>query len=146
MQEFLQSGVPKDAAEAGYAAEMPIASPAIGESPVAVRIPPLLSDGRVNILAVDDDPVNLSVLVGILSTEPYNVTTANSALEVLNLLGTQQWDLLIADVMMPHMSGYDLTLKIREQYSVSELPVLLLTARSQPADIYTGFLTGANDM
>jgi two-component system, sensor histidine kinase ChiS len=46
---------------------------------------------------------------------------------------------------MPSMSGYELTQRVRELYSVSELPVLLLTARSQPADIYTGFMSGAND-
>lgn len=118
---------------------------AIGELATSVLIPPLLEDERVNILAVDDDPVNLNVLVGILSTEPYNITTANSAREVLDLLGTGQWDLLIADVMMPQMSGYELTQRVRKHYSVSELPVLLLTASSQPADIYTGFSAGAND-
>jgi len=118
---------------------------AIGELAASILIPPLLNDGRVNILAVDDDPVNLNVLVGILSTEPYNITTAHSAHEVLELLGTEQWDLLIADVMMPHMSGYELTQRVREHYSASELPVLLLTARSQPADVYTGFSSGAND-
>ncbi|WP_051217381.1 hybrid sensor histidine kinase/response regulator [Paenibacillus assamensis] len=118
---------------------------AITEMAANTLVPPLLNDGKLNILAVDDDPVNLNVLVGILSTEPYHITTAHSAQEVLELLGTQQWDLLIADVMMPHMSGYALTQRVRELYSVSELPVLLLTARSQPADIYTGFLSGAND-
>ncbi|MFJ9498170.1 ATP-binding protein [Brevibacillus centrosporus] len=107
--------------------------------------PPLQSDESIRILAVDDDPVNLNVLVGILSAEPYTITTVSSAKEALELLGTQPWDLLIADVMMPHMSGYELTQRVREQYSVSELPILLLTARSQPADIYTGFLSGAND-
>jgi len=105
----------------------------------------LLNDGHVHILVVDDDPVNLSVLVGILSTESYHITTCASAREALAMLGTGQWDLLIADVMMPHMSGYELTERVRERYSVSELPILLLTARSQPADIYTGFLSGAND-
>ncbi|MCR8844491.1 ATP-binding protein [Paenibacillus sp. SC116] len=118
---------------------------AIAEMAANTLVPPLLNDGKLNILAVDDDPVNLSVLVGILSTEPYHITTAHSAQEVMEQLGTQQWDLLIADVMMPNMSGYELTQRVREQYSVSELPVLLLTARSQPADIYTGFLSGAND-
>ncbi|MFD0717662.1 ATP-binding protein [Paenibacillus sp. GCM10027626] len=108
-------------------------------------IPPLLQDNPIRILAVDDDPINLNVLVGILSTEPYHITAAYSAQEVLDLLETQQWDLLIADVMMPRMSGYELTQRVRERYSVSELPVLLLTARSQPVDIYTGFLAGAND-
>ncbi|MCP3775979.1 ATP-binding protein [Paenibacillus sp. MZ04-78.2] len=117
----------------------------IGELAASVLVPPLENGGKANILAVDDDPVNLNVLVGILSSEPYRITTAQSAREALELLDTQQWDLLIADVMMPHMSGYELTQKVREQYSLSELPVLLLTARSQPADIYTGFKSGAND-
>lgn len=115
------------------------------EVAATTTIPPLLAESNIHILAVDDDPVNLSVLVGILSTEPYQITTVSSAKEVLDLLNKQRWDLLIADVMMPHMSGYELTQKVREQYSVSELPVLLLTARSQPEDIYTGFLSGAND-
>lgn len=119
---------------------------AIGELAAAASlVPPLLNAGKVNILAVDDDPVNLNVLVGILSSGPYSVTTAGSAREALDLLGTQSWDLLIADVMMPNMSGYELTHRVRKHYSVSELPVLLLTARSQPEDIYTGFLSGAND-
>lgn len=108
-------------------------------------IPPLLSDSRVNILVVDDDPVNLNVLMGILANEPYDITAVHSAQEALEWVNKKQWGLLIADVMMPHMSGYELTQQVRERYSISELPILLLTARSQPADIYTGFLSGAND-
>ncbi|MFB9279541.1 ATP-binding protein [Cohnella cellulosilytica] len=115
------------------------------EAAAALPIPPLLNDKELYILAVDDDPVNLSVLVGILEQEPYRIATVQSAREALDLLGTRPWDLLIADVMMPQMSGYELTQKVRERYSMSELPVLLLTARSQPADIYTGFLSGASD-
>ncbi|MFB5682304.1 ATP-binding protein [Paenibacillus terreus] len=111
----------------------------------AAMSPPLLEESRARILAVDDDPINLKVLISILSTEPYAVVTAQSGQEALELLGTQQWDLLIADVMMPNMSGYELTLKVREQFPVSELPILLLTARSQQADIYTGFSVGASD-
>ncbi|WP_373288910.1 hybrid sensor histidine kinase/response regulator [Paenibacillus nasutitermitis] len=118
---------------------------AFGELAATASAPPLLDEGAIHILVVDDDPVNLNVLVGILSSEPYTVTTATSAREALALLGSRQWDLLIADVMMPQMSGYELTQKVREHYNLSELPVLLLTARSQPADIYTGFLSGASD-
>ncbi|MBW4083009.1 ATP-binding protein [Paenibacillus sp. S150] len=103
------------------------------------------SEDRINILAVDDDSINLKVLSSILATGNYNIRTALSAHEALNLLGTEQWDLLIADVMMPHMSGYELTRTVRERFSISELPILLLTARSQPEDIYAGFLSGAND-
>ncbi|WP_445646467.1 hybrid sensor histidine kinase/response regulator [Paenibacillus sp. TSA_86.1] len=97
------------------------------------------------ILAVDDDPVNLRVLISMLSNEPYDIQPATSALEALELLNTQSWDLLIADVMMPHMSGYELTENVRKRYSVSELPILLLTARNEPADVYAGFMAGATD-
>lgn len=143
-QSPLQLHPVKDDTE-DWATGLMIPNPAIRESAASASIPPLWNDRKANILAVDDDPVNLNVLVGILSTEPYRVTTASSAREALELLGTQSWDLLIADVMMPQMSGYELTQRVREHYSVSELPVLLLTARSQPADIYTGFASGAND-
>ncbi|WP_068621549.1 ATP-binding response regulator [Paenibacillus tuaregi] len=111
----------------------------------ATALPPLLDESRARILAVDDDPINLKVLVGMLSSEPYDIVTAQSGQEALELLGSQPWDLLIADVMMPNMSGYELTRSVREQFPMSELPVLLLTARSQPADIYTGFQAGASD-
>ncbi|WP_330999589.1 hybrid sensor histidine kinase/response regulator [Cohnella fermenti] len=111
----------------------------------AERIPHLLGDRKMRVLAVDDDPVNLNVLEGMLASEPYLVTTTRSPREALEWIGTRPYDLLIADVMMPHMSGYELTQRVRERFSVSELPILLLTARSQPSDIYAGFLAGAND-
>lgn len=103
------------------------------------------AEKKANILAVDDDPVNLRVLDRMLSSSDYQIKTCTSAHEALDLLFTQQWDLLIIDVMMPHMSGYELTRKVREHFSISELPILLLTARSQSEDIYTGYLSGAND-
>ncbi|USG67902.1 ATP-binding protein [Brevibacillus ruminantium] len=109
-------------------------------------------DGRLNIpedrlaiLAVDDDPVNLQILRNILSTEEYEIITATSGKEALSMLEQREWDLVITDVMMPNISGYELTRLIRERYSLSELPVLILTARSQVDDIHTGFLSGAND-
>lgn len=103
------------------------------------------ASGRAKILAVDDDSVNLKVLNNILSAERYDITTATSGKEAVALLDTAQWDLLIADVMMSGMSGYELTRIARERFSISELPILLLTARNQPEDIYSGFLSGAND-
>ena len=94
---------------------------------------------------MDDDPINLQVLSTILPAEQYELETVTSGKAALARLNTKEWDLIITDVMMPHMSGYELTRSIREKYSISELPILLITARSQPEDIYTGFLAGAND-
>jgi two-component system, sensor histidine kinase ChiS len=104
----------------------------------------LVSD-RPSILAVDDDPLNLTILVSILSLDQYDIVTATNGQEALALLDTKQWDLIIADVMMPHMSGYELTRIVRDRFPVTELPVLLLTARSRAEDIEAGFLSGAND-
>ncbi|MEK3884903.1 ATP-binding protein [Paenibacillus sp. PL2-23] len=109
---------------------------------------PMLSlnkQGITTILAVDDDPVNLNVLTTILTDETIRLRTAASGDEAIAMLDEEQWDLVITDVMMPGMSGYELTKRIRERFSMSELPVLLLTARSQLTDTYTGFSSGAND-
>lgn len=100
---------------------------------------------KPKILAIDDDPVNLKVLTNILSEDQYEVETVSSGKEALQQLELKEWDLIISDVMMPTMSGYELTRAVRTKFSISELPILLLTARSLPEDIYTGFLAGAND-
>ncbi|WP_176835542.1 MULTISPECIES: ATP-binding protein [unclassified Paenibacillus] len=100
---------------------------------------------KPRILAVDDDALNLNVLTALLSEEDYEVVAVTDGEEALGLLQDQEWDLLITDLMMPRMSGYELTRLIREQYTMPELPVLVLTARTRPEDIENGFLAGAND-
>ncbi|SFA88475.1 Histidine kinase-like ATPase domain-containing protein [Cohnella sp. OV330] len=101
--------------------------------------------GKIRILAVDDDPVNLDVLEGLLSPEGYELATARSAKDALLRLEQGKWDLLISDVMMPNMSGYELTRIVRSRFPLAELPILLLTARNHPEDIASGFRAGAND-
>lgn len=100
---------------------------------------------RSRLLVVDDDSLNLKVLENILSHDRYDITTVNSGTEALRQLAAKEWDLVISDVMMPKISGYELTREIRERFLLTELPVLLLTARNHPEDIHQGFLSGAND-
>ncbi len=104
-----------------------------------------LKEDRPRILAVDDDSLNLKILERLLPLEEYELETVTSAKETLALIEKKEWDLIIADVMMPEMSGYELTKTIRESYTLTGLPILLLTARSRPEDIEYGFLIGAND-
>lgn len=99
----------------------------------------------IRVLAVDDDSVNLKVLQNILSDGTYQMVTATSAREALDKLNHDRFDLIITDVMMPGMSGYELTRLIRERFTMYELPIILLTARSEREDVYAGFLAGAND-
>jgi two-component system sensor histidine kinase ChiS len=103
------------------------------------------SGNRPSILAVDDDPTNLNILVGALSLDHYDIVTVTSGQEALSMLNSRDWDLVIADVMMPRMSGYELCQTIRERFTAPELPVLLLTARTRAEDIEQGFQAGAND-
>lgn len=98
------------------------------------------------VLAVDDDEVNLRVLEELLYTTGCSVVAVDHAEEALHMLnGRTRFDLVITDWMMPEMSGIELCRRIRERYSLSELPVLLLTARDLPGDIRAGFMAGAND-
>lgn len=102
--------------------------------------------GEHTILIVDDDPVNLQVLYNLLSTERYRVISADSGAAALKM--REQYpgiDLVITDWMMPQMSGIELCRKLRERNSLSELPILMLTARGLPEDIRLGFQVGAND-
>ncbi len=99
------------------------------------------------ILAVDDDQVNLRVLKTVLADEPYEVVTAASGLEALQLLEKLggRIGLVILDVMMPGLSGFETCRRIRDHYAMAELPVLLTTVRSEPEDLMCGFDAGAND-
>lgn len=99
-----------------------------------------------HILIVDDEPVNLQVLVNHLSLQNYTITQALSGMEALELLDKGfKPDLILLDIMMPKMTGYELCQKIRDRYPATELPIVLLTAKNQASDLVTGFGAGAND-
>lgn len=98
------------------------------------------------ILVVDDEPVNRQVLVNHLSLHNYEITEASSGSEALALLeGRLKPDLILLDVMMPRMTGYEVTRRIRETWQANELPIVLLTARNQVSDLVVGLESGAND-
>src|SRR5699024_2601549 len=100
---------------------------------------------KKRILVVDDDPVNLQVVTSILSDDRFDITTVLSGTEALMNVTHSKWDLLITDIMMSHMTGYELVQKIRKRFSLTELPILLLTARARETEIEYGFSIGAND-
>lgn len=106
---------------------------------------PASRDEKKRILVVDDDPVNLQVVTSILDDKRFDIRTVLSPTEALQKLSHSDWDLLITDVMMPGMTGYELTKKMRRRFSLTELPIILLTARAQETEIEYGFLIGAND-
>ncbi len=70
---------------------------------------------------------------------------ASSGEEALRLLEEQRFDLVLLDVMMPKVSGYEVCRVLRESYPIEELPVIFLTAKNQTSDVATGLSLGAND-
>ncbi|MFK5969397.1 MAG: EAL domain-containing protein [Candidatus Marithrix sp.] len=98
-----------------------------------------------SILIVDDEQVNRQVLINYLSLQNYSLHQVASGIEALEYLDQEKPDLILLDVMMPHMSGYEVTRKIREHWQADELPVILLTAKNQVADLVVGLESGAND-
>ncbi len=104
------------------------------------------AEGGAQILLVDDDALNLQAAAAILRLAGYRVIAASSgqaALAELNRHGG--CSLVVLDVMMPEMSGYEVCRELRESRSIFELPVLMLTAKATTKDIVMGFEAGAND-
>ena len=107
---------------------------------------PTAPRGGNRVLVVDDEPVNIQALTNYLTLAKYDVETAISGEEALNYLsGDEPCDLVLLDVMMPKLSGFEVCERIRERYSPTELPVILLTAKNRVSDLVTGFGAGAND-
>lgn len=96
------------------------------------------------ILVVDDEYLNLRIVESHLS-ESYQLTTALSGAEALEMLGQEKPDLIILDLMMPVMSGYQVCQIIRKRYDADELPIVILTAKNRVEDIVKGLSLGAND-
>lgn len=93
----------------------------------------------------DDEPVNLRVLESFLRLEGYRVRTVSDGPETLALVEQEKPELLLLDIMMPGMSGYQVCSELRETYDHAELPIIMLTALSQTEDRVRGFEAGAND-
>ena len=98
-----------------------------------------------HILVVDDEPINLQVISNHFSLRGYRVTTANNGKEALAMIENDKPDIVLLDVMMPMMTGFEVSQKIRETYDMNELPVLFLTAKNRSSDLMAGFNAAGND-
>jgi putative two-component system response regulator len=96
------------------------------------------------VLVVDDAPANLSLLAGLLN-KSYRVKLASSGAKALDLARRGQPDLILLDVMMPEMDGYEVCRRLKADPVTARIPVLFLTAMSQPEDEAKGFDVGAAD-
>ncbi|MCK9459093.1 MAG: hybrid sensor histidine kinase/response regulator [Proteobacteria bacterium] len=108
-----------------------------------------LSEGRdrpstVTILAVDDSIATRTLLKTLLESAGYRVLTAVDGLQALNVLAGNRVDLVISDVQMPNMNGFELTSAIKSRPNLSRLPVVLVTSLGSDEDMAAGLAAGAD--
>ena len=126
-------------------AETEIAAAGYGENYID-KLPYRHKGDGPHIMLVDDNRSNLTSLAGILKMENYAVTAvASSEAFFTEFKAASDLSLVILDVMLPGLSGFEICREIRKSFTVSELPVLMLTARTTTQDIVMGMEAGAND-
>ena len=105
-----------------------------------------LYDEPINILIVDDEPKNLTVLQAVLDTPGYRLVRAESADQALLALVAEEFALLILDIQIPGMNGFELAKMIKERKKTAQVPIIFLTAfYNQDQDMLEGYGTGAVD-
>ena len=98
------------------------------------------------ILMVDDEVLNCHVVERQLENSPYVLSVTSNGEEALKqIMDDQHPDLVLLDLMMPGMDGYEVCRKIRQRYTPNDMPVIIITARNQVADLVKGLSIGAND-
>jgi class 3 adenylate cyclase len=100
---------------------------------------------RAKILVVDDTPKNVKLLADLLTVKGYSVVTAASGRDALDHIASDMPDLVLLDVVMPEMSGYEVCRKIRENRETGILPVIMVTALDPAEERIKGLEAGADD-
>jgi len=103
-----------------------------------------MSDNKPRILIVEDHPLIAELVETRLRVEGMRPVHCPGGREALALLDHEEFDLVVLDIMMPEVDGYEVLQKIRGTPATAALPVIFLSAKSSPADIEKGVLLGAN--
>jgi len=101
-------------------------------------------DTKQTILAVDDEKINLNILIDLLGDD-YNVIVATSGQKALKQVEKKKIDLILLDIMMPEMDGYEVCNILKSQDSTKDIPILFITAKTDDESIVKGFEMGGVD-
>ena len=101
-------------------------------------------DHDISLLIVEDHPDLLMLMHQLMSTY-YNIYIARNGFEALDMIRNKQIDLIISDIMMPEMDGYELTKQLKDDPDYAHLPIILLTAKREMDDEQRALLLGADD-
>lgn len=99
----------------------------------------------MNILVVDDNSKNIQLVISLLQKEGYAIGFAMDGIQALEVLKNNSFDLILLDVIMPNMDGYETLKHIKQLPAYSTVPVMFITAKNSPEEITKGFEVGAVD-
>jgi diguanylate cyclase (GGDEF)-like protein len=131
--------------------EAPVSSAKDGREPVktAVQVKDPAKGKKAGkhdrILIVDDSPQNIKLLGMILKDEGYRINVAQDGMQALKMVEKVSPDLILLDIMMPGMNGYETCKKLKGNSETRDIPVIFLSARVEPGDVVTGFEIGGAD-
>lgn len=97
------------------------------------------------ILVVDDDPTMVKLINVNLKLNNYSVVEATSGEQALDVLAAETVDLIVLDIMMPGVDGWEVLKRIRSSRETEEMPVILVTAKTQDSDVIRGWELGADE-
>jgi class 3 adenylate cyclase/CheY-like chemotaxis protein len=104
-----------------------------------------LQPDNFRILIVDDTPKNIQVLGTLLRQEGYQINVASNGLQALNIVAKAIPDLILLDVMMPELDGFQTCRRLKQDSATRDIPIIFLTAKTETEDIVQGFEIGAVD-
>ena len=104
-----------------------------------------INPSEYKILIVDDVMSNVLLLKVLLTNEKFNIVTASNGNQALDQVKKENPDLILLDVMMPDMSGFEVSQKLKADPEAAHIPIIFLTALNSTADIVKGFQVGGND-
>ena len=100
---------------------------------------------RYNVLAVDDIPLNLLLVTKMLARFNFTLRTAANGQQALDAVAAQKPDLILLDLMMPGIDGFEVIRRLREDPATADIQIVILSALNSQEDVVRGFNVGAND-
>ena len=102
-------------------------------------------NSKNTVLVVDDVPVNVLLVKGMLAKQKFNVISANSGQQALDIMAHERPDCILMDILMPNMNGFETTRAVRANPKTRDIPIIMLSALNSDADIKEGMEAGANE-
>lgn len=110
-----------------------------------IQLNPNIDAGKTSVLIVDDIPINVTLIEKMLKPFHFVIEKANDGQTALDIVAGKKPDLILLDLMMPGINGYDVIRRLRSQEETKQVPIIVISALNSNEDVVKGYSLGAND-